>query len=276
MSNRSILGATLVSISLVGALACGGNGVSLGNDGGQSGGGASAGSSAGGKGGTTVLPQGGSSAGNSAGGKGGAGGTPTAGNGGTPTGGMAGTAGTGTGGTASKGCTNPKPLDGGWEQCDGGVVHRPTPVACTFSPSDATLPPTQNQDECFKDSDCTKLPYGYCQAIGGFSPPTNLCQYGCASDNDCESGMVCVCSGEGGSRQVGVCQGSTNCKSDADCSGGNLCTDYWSQPGCPMREFACQSPQDECASDKDCPTDVLGICGYQDGHRKCMGIVCQI
>jgi hypothetical protein len=189
----------------------------------------------------------------------------------------------------------------GIEQCDNGVLHRPTPVTCSvnlprplppgsgagddagseaaMSQVDYLYPPSGYlgwdaglTESCQSDADCTEHPYGYC-ARGYGSPPSPdpvpaRCNYGCVQDADCDAGFLCQCDDP-----VGHCV-PASCRSDADCGGGALCAAWFRDAGCSTEEqFACQSPGDECNVSEDCDD---GRCTLVDGARQCvpLGPVC--
>lgn len=153
--------------------------------------------------------------------------------------------------------------------CSGGWEHRASPAACT-------TPPTPSKKECSQDpalgdayvckvdADCTAGPYGRCNLSGSESYGFWCgCEYGCITDSDCDSGSICTCGEAGG----GYCEQSS-CRTDAECGDGLLCAslpgtscDDETAAGSPV--YTCQSPDDECMSDLDCPG------GYCDVDRRC-------
>lgn len=233
-------------------------------------------------------PQGGAagSAGSSSAGKGSAG-AAQAGDG--PSGGSKSTAGSGSGGASiggsdsnggtGMGGSKPQPectdLSGNWVSCDNGVVHRDEPGTCQSElPRPNGIQPTQSElDECVHDNDCTAKPHGYCnlQTGGGFVPvePHNACSYGCVTDADCGQGQACLCGSP-----IGTCRSATGCASDQSCADGALCIPYDSCPGVPVKDFACQTPNDACASNADCSEPGKQFCTVVDDRRTCVGVMC--
>ena len=259
-----------LGVLLFSSFGCSGSEVSLGNNG-QSG---NAGSDPAAGGAVAEAGAPGSAGTPSAGGAGSASGATNAG-GATNTAGAPGSAGA----PSRDACRDPVALGGGWERCNNGFVHRPTPGKCEYTPRAAAIPATGAADECAKDSQCTAKPYGYCALVNGgntATPTANRCLYGCVTDAECDAGNVCQCA-IGAS--AGVCgHNPPSCKSDADCTGGALCTNYQSIPGCMSESFACQTPADECAGDFDCPRTSFSkadpVCTFRATHRVCAESTC--
>jgi hypothetical protein len=133
--------------------------------------------------------------------------------------------------------------------------------ACTLAPT----APVSNG--CTVDATCSDKPNGTCDVFQGEYSGC-FCEYGCIQDSDCDTGQICVC-GE----RYGRCTQAT-CTIDSDCKDGALCLSHDPSPGCNGRAFACQSVNDQCASDQDCPTTTY--CSVVDGARKCANPGCAI
>jgi hypothetical protein len=166
-------------------------------------------------------------------------------------------------------CTSPV-LDAatGFETCAEGYSHRVEKRACgSRSAHDDALPRAADNDpiDCFgadrqpDSTKCSQFAYGYC-----YAPQNTLCRSGCVIDEDCGSGMMCVC-GHPESPTGGVCQPAT-CSTDAECGSNSLCASY--QGWCSGAGFSCQSSEDQCFSASDCGTGT-GSCARVDGHRAC-------
>jgi hypothetical protein len=67
---------------------------------------------------------------------------------------------------------------------------------------------------------------------------------------------------------------SASCDSDADCGDGLLCTSYVAIPGCGGTAFACQTEDDECATNADC-TD-FDECTFDGSRHVCQAASCAI
>lgn len=176
----------------------------------------------------------------------------------------------GTGGSVSqpRRCENPTDLGGNWERCDDGSVHRPEPGTCPNLLPTEPPEPQGDFDQCESDADCTDAPFGYCVAnSGGEQLPANVCQYGCETDSDCGDGRICLCGDP-----IGSCVEAT-CTSDAECGGELRCTDYVVSPGCGGMAFACETPEDECATNADCSD---GECSYDGSKHVCQPVTCAI
>ncbi|MGK3961732.1 ferritin-like domain-containing protein [Sorangium sp. So ce118] len=247
----------------------------LGCDGGVTGGG-SGGGAADGSGGSAADGSGGSAAD-------GPGGSSTAGPGGSTAEGSGGSAADGSGGSTGSAppdgfpyeCKDPERIvvagrDTGYVRCAGGWTHRAEVVDCpsALPREKACSEPSGAAGGCTTDADCTEHPHGYCNAAtGGEMLPGCFCHYGCTTDADCGAGQICLCGDP-----VGECV-LAQCTSDDDC-GRLLCSSYVLNPGCGGTGFACQTPEDECASDADCAGDQQ--CSLETGRHTCTEPICVI
>lgn len=176
------------------------------------------------------------------------------------------------------------PAAGGFAKTPEGYVHRPRLGVCpdllaTLPPPtlpsavDGGLPAPLN--ECTKHSDCSQHPHGSCivaYVYTGPIPGTVLatpyfaCSYGCARDEDCSSGTICLCGST-----IGTCV-SASCTTDAEC-GSKLCSEFIYQPasGCGYGDgsaqyyFKCATPGVECATNADCDTE--HFCAGSECHN---------
>jgi hypothetical protein len=193
-------------------------------------------------------------------------------------GGAGGTSG-GAGGTSNtSSCVNPRPVIGidgretGFVTCEAGFIHRPEVRECPSivpRPDPVAPPQLDPPSACTRDQDCAHMIHGHCVAGQGYraSSVYGYCVTGCVRDQDCESGMVCVCG-----NPVGQCQSAT-CTTDADCGAGRLCTsaETLSCDGAPyLGEFACQMPGDACRGRADC-TPAAENCVPGSSGRVCQG-----
>lgn len=157
-------------------------------------------------------------------------------------------------------CVNPKPLGGGFVDCNGQFVDRTVVEDC---PEPAAPVACGSGSTCQIDSDCPGQGYKRCLAGA-----TNICScwYGCHNDADCGSGSVCECGSEITGVSIGVCTGAT-CSSNADCH-GLLCASGTMPPvsGCGTPGYFCQSSTDQCMSDSDCDA---GQCFVESSQRVC-------
>lgn len=179
--------------------------------------------------------------------------------------GSAGEGGTAGGGPLVSVCGVSTPVEGGYELCESGVFHRAQVTECAVTPPRTEPLPDHGSDQCRRDADCADGPHGYC--LTDFSFGNGVCRYGCANDSECRRGSICVCGELRG--LAGLCLPST-CVSDADCGGGDLlCRSY----GCFWKEgFACQTSQDECATNSDCGPSTISRssgCYPKEGQLSC-------
>lgn len=152
-------------------------------------------------------------------------------------------------------CENPQPilqpdsgLPSGFVMCDGGFIHRAEQL-------DASDPQGLDDEACALDefaachtaADCIGDTYGRC-----VQDPLNgcMCEYGCATDADCDTGFICAPSGVVGARSICI---AAECTIDDDCGEG-LCglSDY---EGCCGITYmtACADPDEACHVDSECP-----------------------
>lgn len=152
-------------------------------------------------------------------------------------------------------CENPQPilqpdsgLPSGFVMCDGGFIHRDEKL-------DASDPQGSDDEACALDefgacntaADCLDDSYGRClqDPFGGC-----LCDYGCATDADCNVGFICAPSGVVGTHSTCI---TAECTIDDECGEG-LCglSDY---EGCCGYSYmtACADPDEACHLDSECP-----------------------
>jgi hypothetical protein len=96
------------------------------------------------------------------------------------------------------------------------------------------------------NSECSASAHGHCDpdAIGELT-----CGYGCLSDADCGADQLWQCGPD-----FGTCA-ATRCRTDAECGDG-ICAAY---AACGSSAFACQTGEDACSVDSDCPSNYLCI-----------------
>jgi hypothetical protein len=164
-------------------------------------------------------------------------------------------------------CENPTPIfDGtsGFVECDNGYRYRESVGTCTVERRTEDVSAGLPDPECRYDADCADDPLGYCT--------TGTCYTGCLTDSDCGGDWICSCSSEYG---IGNCTRAF-CTSDADCLPGLHCAlviDGTSDAA--FYTYACQSEEDECVSDDDCPPlppNWPGNCELEDqtSRRYCL------
>ena len=163
----------------------------------------------------------------------------------------------------------------GFEQCDGGIIHRADKLECGAPTTPTSCEDFTGGGTCESDADCTDKPFGSCQQdmiFGGILPVggTCSCVYGCASDSDCDAGQVCRCAGPG----LGLyteCVAAPDCTVDSDCPDGEVCG--LSPDTCAPGGFllACTTPNDLCGGDADCDAPP---CQFMTDHWACSDAVC--
>ncbi len=134
--------------------------------------------------------------------------------------------------------------------CGSPTLHRPSVVTCPNLLVEAT--PSSCSDPsgtCKTAADCADAgPVVACilddTAIAGYCD----CRAGCVKDSECGPHQICQCAGP-----IGECVGA-QCTSDAQCGPGLLCANSSGVPGVGGGgSFVCQTAQDECLSNEDCP-----------------------
>ena len=176
----------------------------------------------------------------------------------------AGTGGTGAGGTGAA---------GGETGGSSGIVHRPEPATCDpIEPRPESQIPAglggqaNGYYACEFDADCDERAHGRCVVTGdGFVGSLGTaCSYGCTTDADCGENTVCDCDAGG------TCV-PADCTTDADCATDNLCLRTRYDDGCHVKtQYRCQTADDTCAEDADCPEEHQ--CGFlaDEGRHACL------
>ena len=152
--------------------------------------------------------------------------------------------------------------DTGYSRCGTvGPVHRPQKMACPDlrMPAPAGSCTQSGAAYCMSSANCTSVMHGVCVGQGsGFCK----CVGACLSDSDCATGQICQCGATSG-----VCV-SAKCTSDSDCGAGLLCATVPSADGS-SSFFACQTPQDQCLTNSDCPACANTCVSDSSGQRIC-------
>ena len=147
--------------------------------------------------------------------------------------------------------------------------HRAKALSCVGVNS----PPEPVQNEygdytrCARHEDCTEGENGKCISGLGRAGMMYFCVYDeCASDADCDPGMVCHCDESTAAR----CFSIGNCQTDADCGAGEYgyCSPSMSSD-CggyrPLDGYHCHTGADSCIDDSDCTgTDYCNYSEYDD------------
>jgi hypothetical protein len=162
-------------------------------------------------------------------------------------------------------------IETGFESCSDGSKRRRAAMTC---PTEETSPTSTCPGiaQCNADWQCTDQALGYCAEAHALKSYCG-CFYGCQKDADCGSGSLCECG-----VVVGRCVQAT-CKTNDECVRGFGCaaTDQAMTAGtdCSSRgpvlpsTYTCQTAQDECRSDNDCPSD-KHRCAFDGTHRVCV------
>ena len=79
------------------------------------------------------------------------------------------------------------PVGSGYEQCEGGPIHRPSIEECASSLPRAEKIAPPDGGNCMTDADCVDMPHGYCSP--GIQLPGMYCAYGCVKDAECPAGF---------------------------------------------------------------------------------------
>jgi hypothetical protein len=190
------------------------------------------------------------------------------------------------------GCDVSLPVDGGFERCESGLLHRPAVGVCNdslprtsaFGPgvlselelaaSAGGLTPEQIEGlyPCREDAQCVDRANGYCSlvsALGWTGSDITQCRYACTSDLECGGGTICQCD-----VPAGRCV-TASCATDAECGAGLHCALEDVPDDCTPQippVWTCQTHDDECAQASDCP-DGDG-CMTRNGRRQCLPALC--
>lgn len=145
------------------------------------------------------------------------------------------------------------------------AVHRSDALSCVgvFAPGEPPSTLTLDTAGCTKHSDCTAGANGKCASLGG-GRAYYSCNYdACATDADCDAGMVCSCSSDA----PATCLRVGNCRTDADCGNGpySYCSPSasWDCGGYrPIDGYHCHTALDTCFNDSDCTGS--DYCNFDD------------
>ncbi|NVB41009.1 ferritin-like domain-containing protein [Pseudenhygromyxa sp. WMMC2535] len=151
-------------------------------------------------------------------------------------------------------CEDPQPilqagteLPSGFVTCADGFVHRVEAVECAApQPADDETCDGVVDAICQTGDDCTAQGYAACkQDMWGQC----TCQYGCASDDDCDAGEICACAGVFDDQPSCI---PADCTADAECGQG-LCG-LSKYEGCCDNSYhlACAAPDEACHTNADC------------------------
>jgi hypothetical protein len=157
-------------------------------------------------------------------------------------------------------CKDDKPLviggtKTGFSTCSGPsssspTLHRSAVMTCPNLLVEATKDSCSDPSgTCTSAADCADAgPVAACilddSAIAGYCD----CRAGCVKDSDCPAHEICQCASP-----IGECV-AASCTSDAQCGPGLLCANSSGVPGVSgSGTFICQTPQDKCLTDDDCP-----------------------
>jgi hypothetical protein len=158
-------------------------------------------------------------------------------------------------------CTNPTPFlvggkDTGYDTCQGGTLRRRAIVDCPNLLPRASGGVCSGADSpcsaCKSDSDCTMHPFGMCEPTFAWCS----CSYGCVRECDCPSGDICVCADPVGRCEPASCNAGT-------CPAGFDCAEYPVNVGCGGNAFACQTANDTCLTNSDCPGRGGAFCIFE-------------
>lgn len=165
---------------------------------------------------------------------------------------------TGEGGidACAAGCEGAVILADGFVECPDGTINRMY-VAPTDPSSDT---PSCHGDEvelyCMSDADCVEYPHGKCIHRPGFDgidlggPSACVCEYSCASDDDCAMGEFCMPAEVHGGHAT--CQ-PASCTQNSDCGECGECAVGAWHDGCSWNySLACRHATDECRTGADC------------------------
>src|SRR6187402_1172658 len=156
------------------------------------------------------------------------------------------------------------------EDCEEGFRHRASQVACVNQERSAQVATGVcdiEGDCCASDDDCGEDSACWESGLDSTGDAYGLCFSRCETDNDCQDGYICECGSD-----AGRCVPST-CGTDSDCADGRLCVASVRDEGCGQKvEYTCQTPSDECVSDKDCAGSEpdFETCATNGTRRMCL------
>ena len=183
-------------------------------------------------------------------------------------------------------CVDPAPVllanggPSGFVKCADGAINRV--ASATFEPVNTgeACHGDEGGGVCLTDSDCTAGPHGRCIH---YPPYDGLaycnCEYACATEADCEAGMVCLPPELSDRATYPRCV-TAACKGGADCASGECGLADWFDGCGSVTELLCRdSNQDACHGDGHCAVLWPGsTCDIEqpDGAFVCLaGWTCQ-
>jgi hypothetical protein len=160
----------------------------------------------------------------------------------------------------------------GFVQCREGYRHRVSQNTCGNVEREGRIAsgPCGIEGECCEfDSDCAQDAACWLKGHTGQdrSDTYGTCAARCETDDDCAGSEICEC-GDGAGRCV-----ASSCTTASDCAGDELCVRSAHDEGCGQHvQYTCQTPQDECVSDKDCAADApdFETCASDGTRRVCL------
>jgi len=143
----------------------------------------------------------------------------------------------------------------GYLRCPDGTINRDTPVGCDAINMEPACKGTEESLGCTVDADCVDGPNGRCVSRpfeqGGLNDYCG-CVYSCQSDDECDAGQVCVCSGVVPTNHDSPVCAPANCTENSDCDSGE-CGISSFETGCGLAvALACRDDDDACRLDSEC------------------------
>ena len=167
-------------------------------------------------------------------------------------------------------CNNNTPLyvDGqptGFASCEG-IVNRPQQASCPLQTprSGVTCQSPEDNNECFRDDECTDHPNGFCALQPSYPGEACACVYSCTNDSECGPDAICECGSSFNMCVWAQCRINDDCQPNMLCAPSEVPNECYTSP-----QYDCQSPDDRCRTNADCVD--FDTCGfdYQLGHRIC-------
>ncbi|HRI07581.1 MAG TPA: hypothetical protein PKW35_07175 [Nannocystaceae bacterium] len=184
--------------------------------------------------------------------------------------------GTSTGGSSTTAaavapCEDPQPImqaytdppaPSGFVRCASGMIHREAAVECAVPQVPSTCVDNGDGGPCMTNAECPGT-YGQCVQVNTVNITCN-CVNGCERDEDCPSGQICRCAGEGLGAYATCIPAA--CADDAACGEG-LCAFAWfADQG--VSASACQTPGDLCESSAACDAGKSEYCAYSGSSQR--------
>lgn len=158
----------------------------------------------------------------------------------------------------------------GFVRCNGGTIRRVDAVECQ-SPVPTGTACSGQSGTCADDADCGAQPHGACLYVQSFFSGCE-CVYGCATDADCDEGMICICGGSAPGYPASTVCAPASCTTDMSCDSEQCVLGVEVLSCGEDYRVGCRTPEDTCSSSGDCQSDESCLPGASGEPWSCMSV----